>query len=436
MAKFVGRGRTRRTNRRIARVRLANPKALPNIKADNRYTPREARRVRKVARQYAKRESSTRQRKPEYNPLAPLTGNRLNQEEKAAEQLQFGDSAEQLARRIRGQEQTTANEAQYYDDWRQALRESAATVKAANEEAVKSQEGRTDQSYQQDMAAEQARNAEDSATAAKLGRGPVHSEEGARAVEAQRQQSNLQIGDMRLRGVSDQKYMELRGVNAAQAKIERLQQRHGQRDDLGREQQKLAKDKGAFKVDFRTKSREAERTYALARKEFGLKRQDMLLRNRATKGQQEIDRQKVAAQKIVAKMYASANRAQARAQVRVAKLQLEKGKISQHQYKTIKNIYEGLPNGGSNGGGGGKPGQGSGPGGKLQTWERDKVDLAVRQFGGGNLGPHDQQRAIDAAVKHGIPARLARIAWRRYAKKFKHAPVAQAPGANGESRPG
>src|SRR5687767_13738084 len=95
----VGPGKTRRTNRRIARVRLANPKALPNIKADNRYTSREVRRVKKVDARVRAKAQAKKQAKT-YNPLAPLTGQREKAEINAATRLEFGSKESELRQAI------------------------------------------------------------------------------------------------------------------------------------------------------------------------------------------------------------------------------------------------------------------------------------------------------------------------------------------------
>lgn len=350
----------------------------------------------------------------QYDPLAPITGLREKQEMKSAERLEFGPRAQELRQAISNQDQTTADRARYYDDWRQALRESTARVNETNRQNVEATEGRVDSSYQQDAAGVAARDAAASETAAKLGRGAVQSNEGARAVEAQRSQGNQSAATLRGQAGADTKYMELRGVNAAQAKTEDQGRLASKREKLRQEQKSMARERGDFRVDFRRKTRQDEREYAAIQKEFGLKRREQNLEFKNTKADRALERQKLAAQKIVARMYSSADRAGAKAQVRVAKLQLEKGKISKSQYRHIINTYEGLPGGGGNG----KPkGVGSGPGGSLATWEKDKVSNAVSILGSHHASPTDRATWIKRMQADDVPLRLARIAWRRYVKK-------------------
>lgn len=365
-------------------------------------------------RRYRAQEKASKQ----YDPLAPITGAREKQEMGAAERLQFGQRASELRQAIAGQEQTTADRARYYDDWRQALRESTARVNESNRQNVEATEGRVDSAYAQDKSAVAARDAAASDTASKLGRAPVQSNEGARAVEAQRSQGNQSAARLREQAGADTKYLELRGVNASQAKTEDQTRLAGKREQLRKESSDLARDRGDFRVDFRRKTRQDEREYAAVQKEFGLKERGQDLQYKNTVAQRKLEREKIAGQKIIARMYSSADRASARAQVRVAKLQLEKGKISQKQYREIVNIYKGLPGGGGGGGGKNTPNSRySGPGGTMAPWERRKVESSVQSLINTHAGPGDRQRAIQALIKRGVPADLARVAWRRYAAK-------------------
>jgi hypothetical protein len=415
---FVGRRKTRRTNRRLARIRLQDPGALPKVKADGRYTTREVRQVRRENKRVRSEQRQERRErsKNQYSPLDLLTGNRLKQEMKAAEQLEFGDRETELQRALSEQQQTTANTGSYYDDYREALRLATERVNAMHQANVAATEGRVDTAYQQDKSAVEQRDAAASAQAAKLGRAPVRSEEGARAVEAQRSQGNQAAAQLRGQATADTKYMELRGANAALGKAQAVERQQKREGELREDRARLEQERGAFRTDFRRRTRQDERQWAAIQKEFGLEKQKLKLDQKNSRADRRLERQKVNAQKIVARLYAAADRKAARAQIRVAKLQLEKGRIGQQQYKTIRNIYEGLPGGGGSGGGksGGKQ--------KLQTWERDKVTNAVRILEKNSAGARDKQTWIKRMQDEGMPLRLARIAWRRYAQRFVQAP--------------
>jgi hypothetical protein len=423
MPQFVGPRRTRRTTKRLARLRVANPGALPRVQADDKYTPREARKVRRSARKLNAKEQAARPKpKPKYDPLQPLTNDRLKTETKAAERLEFGPRADELRRAVGRTDQTAVNREQYYDDYRQALRESTARVNEANRQNVEAAEARVDSAFAQDSAGVQARDAAASEAAAKLGRGPVQSAEGSQAVMAARSQGNQSAARLRGGAAADTRFFESRGATAALGKAQDQDRMRARRDALRREEKDLAGDRGAFRTNFRRQSRQDERQYAAIQKEFGLKVRDQNLRYKQSDADRQIERQKLAAQKIVARMYSSADRASARAQVRVAQLQLQKGKITKNQFKTIRNIYEGLP------GGGGKPGSTpSKP--KLQTWERDKVDNAVTILRANKISPKDKQSELAQMQKEGMPLRLARIAWNRY-MKYLNEPFNDSPGSD------
>lgn len=418
MATAVGPGKTRRTNKRIARVRLANPNALPNIKADSRYTPREVRRVKKVDARVRQRQQAKRTA-GQYNPLAPLTGKREKQELNAATKLKYGPAEQELRQATANQEQTTSNRAAMYDEYRQMLREASARTTETNRQNVEAQAQRADSAYQQDSAAVAQRDAAASEAAAKLGRGPVQSNEGAQAVEAQRTAMNESVGRLREKMGSDTKFTEQRYANSGLKKIEDQGRQQSKAEKLRSEGKKLASEKGSFRVDQRRQTRNDERTYAMARKEFGLKEKDLLLKNKATSADRKLEKQKLNAQKIVARIYAGADKAGARAQIRVAQLQLDKGKISKHDFVTIKNIYEGLPEKGK-----GNPA--ANPNKKpLSATEEKTVKQAFKRLGAVSppIRMDQKNKAISQLVgKYGYPPRVAREAWKRYSRK--------APGSN------
>lgn len=344
-----------------------------------------------------------------YDPTAPLTGKRFRRELRAAEGREFGPQQRELNTAIANQDQTTADRARYYDDWRQAMRESTARINATNAENVKASEARVDSSYAQDSAAVKARDVAASEQAAKLGRGPVQSAEGARAVEAQRSQGNQSTDRLRSQAGADTKYLELRGVNAAQAKIEDQDRQGNRRKKLEQAGRDLARERGQFRTEFGRKARESEREWAAIQKEFGLKSRELDIDAKNSRKDRQLEQQKLSTQKIVARIYASADRAGARAQVRVAKLQLQKGKISQKQYREIVNIYKGLPKKGSSGAAGPKP---------LTATQEKTVKQAFNRLKKAGVRADQKKAAINQLIgKYGYPPRVAREAWRRYVRR-------------------
>ena len=437
----VGPRKTRRTNQRLAYIRTRRPNALPNVKADSRYTPREVRRVKRTKRRIARREEAAKQRKAarQYNPLAPLTGRRERQELAAAEKLEFGPAESELRRATANQEQTAVNRAAYFDDYRQALREATARVNESNRQNVEAQEGRVDTAYSQDAQGLQARNAQAAEQAAKFGRPAPGSEEGAQALESRRTAGNESTGALRRQSAADTKYMELRGATAVLKKAEDQARQDAKAGQLRGEAKELAGKKGAFRTDLRRRTRQDERTYALARKEFGLKEKDLALKHKTSRADRKLEAQKLKTQRLVANIYASADKAGARAQVRVAKLNLQKGKISQRQYREIVNIYKGLPakgkpGGAAGGGGAGGGGVGSGAGGSLAPWERDKVSNATRVLERNSASITDRATWMKRMQDAGVPKRLARIAWNKYVSKRQRQSSSTGGGPRGNGR--
>jgi hypothetical protein len=386
------------------------------------YNPRAAKRAQKkvrASRRRLRQSKAASQQAKQYDPLAPLTGPRERQETRAAEKLEFGPRAQELRGAIANQDQTTADRAQYFDDYKQALRESTARVNEANRVNVEQTQARVDQSYQQDSAAVKQRDAAESEQAAKLGRAPVQSQEGARAVEAQRSQGDQSLARLRGQAGADTSVLEKRVANSVLKKIEDQGRMASRRGKLRDEEKNLAAERGAFRVDQRRKNRSSEREWAAIQKEFGLKKRGQDLEFKNTKADRAIERGKLATQKIVARLYSSADKASARAQIRVAQLQLEKGKISKEQFKTITNIYKGLPEKPTDftftykGAGGDKNK------GKLQPWEKDKVNDAVYSLGQENANSQNKAKWMSRMQEAGLTRRLAAVAWARYVKSLR-----------------
>ena len=379
------------------------------------YDPQKARQAQRRVVRLRRRVRRLRQQqnKPQgYNPLAPLTGKNLKRERQAAERLQFGPVAQELKTDLANSQQTQADRAKYYDDYLAKLRETNARVAETNRQNVEATEARVDQAFREDSASVHARDAAASEQAANLGRAPVVTSEGHQAVSAARSQGNQAAARTRDRAASDEKYLGLREANAALAKAEDAVRGAAKTEAVRAKQRELAKQRGEFRVDFRRKAREDEREWAAIMKEFGLKERELDIEAKNSRKDRRLEQQKLNTQKIVARLYSSANRAQARAQVRVARLQLKKGKIDQHQFNTIKNIYEGLPGGGPNA----KPnGPGSGPGGSLLPWEKDKISDALYTLKKHKATPGGCMKMLQGTS---INRRLARIACKRYEKNY------------------
>lgn len=388
------------------------------------YNPRAARKARRQVRRLRRRLHNQRMaaRQQRDDITAPLTGQRYRQEERAAERQRFGPQRRELGMAMADEAQTAADRARYYDDYRQALRESTARINAANAANVQASQSRVDSSYAQDEAALKARDAAQSEKLRKIGAGPTQSEEGARAIEAQRSQGNQSTDRLRGQASSDTKYMELRGATAALAKAEDQGRLTTQRKKLREEGRQLAKDRGDFRTNFRANTRKSEREWKAIEQEFGLNKKRLSIEAKSSRADRALEQQKLNTQKIVARIYASADRAGARAQVRIARINLRKGKISQRQYREIVNIYRGLPKKGQPGGSAGpKP---------LTVTEEKTVKQAFKRLSG--VEPPirmDQKRsAINQLIgKYGYPPRIAREAWKRYALKAPGMP----PGESG-----
>lgn len=379
---------------------------IPGVNLDNGTTRKEAKKVKRGWRRAG--------RPRPFDPSKPLTGKDFAEELKARETLEFGDRERELDQATANQRQTEANTGTYMDDYRQALRESAARIKETNRQKDEANQAHVDTAFNQDSQASAARDAEASEQATKLGRGPVQTVEGQQAAEAARSQGNQSTARGRQSSADDSSLMEKRGSTAVLAKAEALAREQARARRLREERRSLEKEEGAARVGYRSDARKSEREWMAIQEEFGLKNKQINADIKQGRADNRTERMKANAQKIVARIYASADKAGARAQVRVAKLQLQKGKISKHQYQTIRNVYEGLP-----GGGPGNKGNGGGQwGGPVDTpAEHQKSDQMFADLMSRKPDPSKRRQIIQGAVRNGVPRAAAIRAWRRYMKK-------------------
>lgn len=418
-----------RARNRLAKIRVSDPKGLPGVKPSAHGNFTKAQRI--AIMQAAKKlhgapkdgAAAPPKKAPPYNPLAPLGGSDFENEIAANTKLQFGGQEEALRAAMAQQDRNTAVVSSGMDQYRQALEEARQHIAATDQKAATDSQGQVDSAYSQDKAAQAARDAAVQKLAGASGFAIGPSQQGAQAVEGARSQGNQSVTNVRAQGAADDSFMTKRGATSVLQKAEALSKQQAKRSELEGKSTELAAEKGAFGVSERGKLRDSERTYALARKEFGLKAADTKSQIETRKATVSVDKQKSNAQVLVARIYAAADRSKAHATIRVAQLQLKKGKIDQKQYRQIVNIYKGLPKKGtSSQPKGASPGSnqgGSGPGGSLAPYEVDSRDKAIRGFTKNKYGKTDHARAVSKAVQAGIPQRIAELAWKRYLASLK-----------------
>lgn len=438
-------GVQKRAQNRISRITARGGKLPHGVKPGSKLTLGQARAIKEAILKMNKDRTGlpdkpgTEKAAP-FDPLAPLTGKAFDTEEKAASQLQFGESDRALGQAYEGNTQQATQQNSYYDEYKKSLEASAERLRQSNAANVTAGQTQVDNAYTQDKAAAEQRSTTANTQISNLGLTGTVGTEGEQQTEALRSQGNARVQDSRDAGQRDNVFAEGRVPNSILAKAEEMARITHKREQLDEDKRKLASDKGAFATKFRTDARASEREWAAVQKEFGLKEEELGQKGKDSAADRSIERQKLATQKLVAKLQTDANKTKAAATIRVAKLQLEKGKIDQHQYNEIVNIYKGLPKKGTATPAKDKTkpkGSGSGPDGSLAPWEVDGRDKAFTGFGKNNYKVSDHARAIQKAVAAGIPKRLAELAWKRYVKSIaSHPSVTTAPNAAGQNSPG
>ena len=202
----------------------------------------------------------------------PLRGKQMRREMNAATRLQFGDQQ----RQILGQQRASAARTQDLGDWfgeyqRQLASANQATT-AGYQDAEARMAARAAQARQQDMTMNDAAMAQARADAAQRGVAfdPSAFQQGGQAASFRQGQDNTLADLTALQGQNQAAYMNDKSrigqgelINQRLAEAARAR---GYENDLVN----LAKDKGAFRVDFRNKSRQQERDYMNQKAQMGL----------------------------------------------------------------------------------------------------------------------------------------------------------------------
>lgn len=407
-------GLQKRTENRLARLVSRGGKTPEGVKPGRRVTVDQAKAIKAALLALnAKNRAEKGTAKPSpFNPLTPLTGPAFDAELAAASRAQFADQERALSNAFTTNQQGQELAGSYFDQYQKALAEATQRIQANNAASIAASKGRVDQAFGEDSAAAAGRTAAASGQASQLGLTAAQTNEGAQAAEAARSQGNQAVIGQRTQADSSNAMMEGRTANALLAKAETLSRAQKRRESLSEDERRLAQAKGDFATNYRSKARESERSWAAVQEEFGLKKAAQAETSANNAANRRLERQKLATQKIVARLYSDASKEKAAATIRVAKLQLEKGKIDQKQYREIINIYKGLPKKGSSTPA--KPDSGT----KKQSWEVDAEDRAIAGYTADKFGKTDRAAAIAKAVSKGIPKRLAESAWQRYVKSL------------------
>lgn len=382
-----------RARRKLAKLELKQPKRVADIHPGphGNFSLKQRQAIRDAydALRHPAKPKSKPKAKP-YNPLTPLTGKAFNKEVNAETKQEFAPQFADVNQQIKNQDTHTALVGSAYDAYKAALDKALASTTAAYTAAKTDADTRLTNAYNQDVASAQT-------------------PEGQQAAAAERALSNNALTNLSTSGAAATDNGNTNSANSLLAKTEALRRESDTRGQLVKQRSQLKQQRGAYKTTARQKLRSNEQTYALARKEFGLKvktENDQASNDRAqikaTKGQGN-------AQVLIAKLYASADRAKARATIRVAKLQLQKGKIDQSQYRKIINVYRGLPKPGKS------PTAGKHP--RFSNTQQAQVDHAVGNLESHTASLNDRSSAIEAMVRNGLSRAQANAAWRTYVKK-------------------
>jgi hypothetical protein len=404
--------------------------AIPTIPgldySDDKFSRPEARRI---------KQSYVKHGRPQpYDPLAELSGRTFADEQKAAEQYEFGDERRALDREGQRLEQQEANTGTYYDDYRAALSRAVGGVRDAADSTAAAQQSAVDTAATQDSERTAQRDAEEAAVAAKFGRPATPSQAGQQAVEARKFMGQAEASRMRERGLERVAEAQLNEPQALLSKAQAIARENARQRKNAEDKQGLERRAGAFRTKYRADVRSGEREWEAIKKEFKLKSGESKVDQKLKKQELKVEKLKSFNQLKQAMLYAGADNKMAGAIVKQAQMARDAKIITAKEYRAIANINksasdrradanENVAN--THAGSGGKAGTA-----KPQGWESDRVDRAYmalrRAEGAGALGDADRNgqmytKFLRRMRKAGIEPRFARQAWERYWKKRKAA---------------
>jgi hypothetical protein len=208
-----------------------------------------------------------------YDPLNLLTGDRLRRERNAAVELQYGPLERQLESERRISEQQRVNLGNWYQNiYLPQLQQAAAQQAAYSQAAQANMYQQANTAHGADVAAQNQLMQQAQADAAKRG-ATVDPSVFAQGIQGAgvRQQGLAQYGNLvGALGASQQQYLQGNVMLGAGMGTQALRDEGNRRMRIEQEGREVAREKGAFAVDFTRQARDKDRAYDLARDQFGL----------------------------------------------------------------------------------------------------------------------------------------------------------------------
>lgn len=350
--------------------------------------------------------------------IAPRSAKTIRKEGRAAAELEFGPSIRQKKAEIAGsnifQSQTLPS---YYDKYRQDVAAAAQRTQAAYGQAI---QGQTDanKDVQNQYGQDQARRQAEAQKMAKItGTAPTAPKE---ADQASMQRGRQAQDFSALLGQRQAGAASTFGQLGAAGRQREIQSVEGERRNQKKTQADLSdlrRQRGAFKVDFKRKSRDEERTFAEEAKAFNLKVE--------TEGQSEAD--KAASRKLQRRQQNLSHRDRQRTASREEKKDAYQRAHHTGPYKP----------GGAKGGKGGETLPQQRARHKAHAVAKQDLDRATR-IATGQIPAKDQSKVPSGLAKRGngqkltnwlisknLPPDLARVA--AFRAIFPHAKLKSAP---------
>ena len=206
-------------------------------------------------------------------------------EVESATALRYGEKERQIGSERRISEQAERNAGSWWGNYQQELAAAEQRANQGYQQATGQIQGQANLSHQQDTQADAARLAEANRSAAL--RGTTASEgDAGQAASARRALSNAMAGKVAFEGANQAAYGARATATGAGIRGLKLGEEQARRRQIEKAMRELTDDKGQFKVDYRTKLKDAAHKQRLENAAFGLRAADTAADN-ALAGQRE-----------------------------------------------------------------------------------------------------------------------------------------------------
>lgn len=200
--------------------------------------------------------------------VEPLTPKTYKKEVKAATRAQFRPQQRELNAQARAEKESRSRTRDYFETYGKATDAAAATTKAAYDEAYNKINASGASASAADEAVRSKIESEAAADAERRGATYTPSTTSSQASASRRDSSAALAGVAATQGAASAKYLADKKRIGVGEKINQLRLSRKRSQTIAKDKEALAKEKGDFRTDYRSRTRESERQFYLQQQQL------------------------------------------------------------------------------------------------------------------------------------------------------------------------